>query len=1093
MSELDSRNCDSFPSSHDSCSVDALERVVYFTGAGAAPCFYGYQPFSNYVATDQGSNTGYGVRQSSSNKKELSYWLNPAIDTRETAATCEILNLSSPLFSSTSTVMLRVEVTPLFADGRCFPTSCVLSLATSAQRLDGLSVRPVVLKEWHFPSPRKSTAQLSPANMVDPPTHSIQLPVRTIYNIASLLGPLPIRRDDSMQHVRLFVHMRFAGCSDASGVHRIAAVRLQYEQIGSPHEVLRILHDRKEMAGRRQHLLFSELETEKFWSSASAVEPTPPPLKEVEVLVENIDAEDCHSPPPAQPRSPSSPVALHSPPERSCTRHGASDVLPSRSPPQLEELETCRKLEMTLRPLKLERVRLTTAAPIPPSTSCCDVSYPSGLPLQRRRTRTIVLAPEIKEGAEGESDSESSSSISTQAGSTADKEAATRKAPIHMGIGVGAAAPPQLMQHIGIQRPTSKPLRCSTGVQTVLVASPTRTPIEAPLTHKPAGEKSVENHHLFDEGNTGEMQQIRGTELPSSLPKPLVTVHRRVSSAPEVLLAERPLCTGELAEVPRPRHDGSRGNDLLLHPSATPGKTVTWSFMSTGPEVTRLPEVGGLPIPLPVREMSVEGGRSVLGDISINIQRRESTLKHLAKDVDGVGRGRSTDTSATKWPRTLASSNVGLPSPMTGALSPHDHHISSLDFLAEGGLCRRVQSSCSAWYTVPPSSSLFVPRLLLRKRSDNSTSISQKSMTLSNTSSVSGWKCRFQDPQPLHQEKVTSDLLVRSASSHMWGTAANSYASHGLASISPPLSFGPVGHHYQSQSSMPEVPYPLAATLTKQSKLERKVLPKGNRSNTQQLWEADEDRLPADSPPPQSSCSSSSVPPSPPPPPPLAPPSHRALFQDSSKRRGSSTAAEPPGPAAISVAPVLPIREHRTVAGTTGSTAMEGDKNSCPKRRRRTSLRRGRSNDSASVPHPLPFSMSYAVWKHHVSRSGVGRRILTVERHIAQPVAANASAIHDPAAVVCTIGLEKVYRSSRLRHRTAEGKTKESICRLSILGKDQVEVLRGPNAYHSGAIHKTKVQVVEHCVVVMCNGQLVTAAEMDTKAAVQRVYEALLF
>ncbi|KAK7197323.1 hypothetical protein NESM_000679300 [Novymonas esmeraldas] len=206
--------------SEAACSLDALERVVHFTGAGADACFYAGHPSR---AVDQ-VPAAEGLR----------YWLNPSLRARPTTATCEIVNLGPPYFGAASSAVLRIAVAPLLGDGRCFPTRCVVSFATSAQRLDGLSLRPVVVAEWEMPPGGTVTRTGDDAHA--PGLHATTVPLRVLYHLALLVGSPATAAE--VGDARLYLHLRFTGCSDASDTHRIAAVRLRYEQLGAAAAVL---------------------------------------------------------------------------------------------------------------------------------------------------------------------------------------------------------------------------------------------------------------------------------------------------------------------------------------------------------------------------------------------------------------------------------------------------------------------------------------------------------------------------------------------------------------------------------------------------------------------------------------------------------------------------------------------------------------------------------------------------------------------------------------------------------------------------------------------------------------------------------------
>ncbi|RNF09063.1 uncharacterized protein Tco025E_07146 [Trypanosoma conorhini] len=130
-------------------------------------------------------------------------WCNTAVSTRDTVATCELATGDD--FGPCSPALLWLRVRPA-CPGRAFPTACVISLATSAQRLDALALQDVVVRAW----------PLHPAGA------ETTIAVRTLYHIAALLGAAP------GAGARVFLTLRFRGCCDASDTHRIAAVELRY-------------------------------------------------------------------------------------------------------------------------------------------------------------------------------------------------------------------------------------------------------------------------------------------------------------------------------------------------------------------------------------------------------------------------------------------------------------------------------------------------------------------------------------------------------------------------------------------------------------------------------------------------------------------------------------------------------------------------------------------------------------------------------------------------------------------------------------------------------------------------------------------------
>ncbi|TPP48477.1 hypothetical protein CGC21_14135 [Leishmania donovani] len=387
------------------CSLDALERLVHFTGAGADACLYAVHP-----AQAEGADSAVLTPTA----EGLRYWLNPSVRARPTTATCEITNLGPPFFASTSTSMLRISATPLFVDGRCFPTRCVVSLATSAQRLDGVSLRPVVVTEWNLTA--------SGAAGVCTTT----VPLRTLYHLAVLISSFVPAT--GVEEVRLYLHLRFMGCSDGSDTHRIAAVRLRYEQLGTAAEVLPQLLQRRQRAAARVMLPPSPYDVKDH--SEGRVTRAGAPLEEVEVgvtagsstatssggkdmgddvgkgrLAGAKERRTPTSPPPStRMRSDGGEDAageaqqqlLRSPPQRSATRPRAERSL-SADRSSSSWIEAAGPTEGRDGPKLVCVDRVLRIPPPPPKSAAAAGSAPSLLsgPWPPRKVRTIVLAPSI--------------------------------------------------------------------------------------------------------------------------------------------------------------------------------------------------------------------------------------------------------------------------------------------------------------------------------------------------------------------------------------------------------------------------------------------------------------------------------------------------------------------------------------------------------------------------------------------------------------------------------------------------------------------------------------------------------------------------
>lgn len=128
---------------------------------------------------------------------------------------------------------------------------------------------------------------------------------------------------------------------------------------------------------------------------------------------------------------------------------------------------------------------------------------------------------------------------------------------------------------------------------------------------------------------------------------------------------------------------------------------------------------------------------------------------------------------------------------------------------------------------------------------------------------------------------------------------------------------------------------------------------------------------------------------------------------------------------------------------------------------------------------------SFAVRKHHASRAGTGRRILTIRRETA------GAGRH---AMDTVISLRKLqgsrsgppplpWGSIASSGRTAERGTGE--CCLRLVPQDHLEAFTGTQAYTSGSIHRSKVRRPECCLVLRCNGFLVAAVEMENDDELQ--------
>ncbi|KAH9598088.1 hypothetical protein LSM04_003109 [Trypanosoma melophagium] len=173
--------------------VPAFKRLLRATGVDPGNAFVFRRPFSaNHEKID-----------------ETSAWCNYAVNARDTLATCEIE--TEDYFEANSPALICVRVRPA-TPGVAFPTSCIISLSTSSQRMDEIAVEDVVVKEWN----------MNPAKLSDSGWIETTISVKTAYHIACLIGKEPTRG------TRIFLTLRFVGCCDMSNTHLIAAVELLY-------------------------------------------------------------------------------------------------------------------------------------------------------------------------------------------------------------------------------------------------------------------------------------------------------------------------------------------------------------------------------------------------------------------------------------------------------------------------------------------------------------------------------------------------------------------------------------------------------------------------------------------------------------------------------------------------------------------------------------------------------------------------------------------------------------------------------------------------------------------------------------------------
>ncbi|KEG12866.1 hypothetical protein DQ04_01371130 [Trypanosoma grayi] len=193
-------------SSGPGVAVQALKRLLRATGVDPGNAFFSRRLTTSTTTSSSTSsplNRGLG---------DAGAWCNYSVSARDTLATCELE--TEDYFGPHSPALICVRVRAA-TPGCSFPTSCVMSLSTSSQRMDELAVQDVIVKEWI----------MNPASCLDPEWMETTLSVKTVYHIACLLGKEPACG------TRIFLTLRFVGCCDTSNTHRIAAVELLYTSL----------------------------------------------------------------------------------------------------------------------------------------------------------------------------------------------------------------------------------------------------------------------------------------------------------------------------------------------------------------------------------------------------------------------------------------------------------------------------------------------------------------------------------------------------------------------------------------------------------------------------------------------------------------------------------------------------------------------------------------------------------------------------------------------------------------------------------------------------------------------------------------------
>ncbi|KAG5465669.1 hypothetical protein CUR178_00380 [Leishmania enriettii] len=1110
-----------------SCSLDALERLVHFTGAGADACLFAAHPPQPQGATSAAlASTAGGLR----------YWLNPSVQARQTTATCEITNLGPPFFAPTSTSVLRISAAPLFADGRCFPTRCVVSLATSAQRLDGVSLRPVVVTEWKLAS--------KDANGMCATT----VPLRTLYHLAVLISSSAAATD--VDQVRLYLQLRFTGCSDGSDTHRIATVQLRYEQLGTASEVLPKLLQRRQRVAAHMMLPPPLYDIEDY--SGDRLSRTSALLEELGVSV-SISSSTCSSSRKDMgdgsgsgrvcgakvPRTPTSPLSstrtmsdkseetagetqhhlLRSPPQRSATRPQTEGPLSG----DRSSSSPIRAVGPTeggdgLRLLRVERALRIPPPPPTPDTAPGSAPPLFGGPWPPRKVRTIVLAPSISpslcSSSAGTSPRSSHSLLPsppppTQAcpnskvhsptsltGTLRCGEAESRNRE-HFVDAVGAR---KSLQQQAVEERSFGSMLCSerTSSPASAAGSSSQRRRHHELSRAPPYTSSVDADEVLQEAAVSSF----GPRLQPSAPQPsAVCSDTAVLWAATSLLGTRPWTLVSQHQCRK----------------STPAASVASSCASSRDRSARAaPEDS-------VREVPCwQTGQSALSksflDSGAWAQRRNTLqpprqqqqswkaapLRTLDPNTSSYGAERTaaapkTDSIATTWTCSAKYTAGLLPQQRCNGGT----HVSPLLHAPRAFATASPSSSNPAPFSRPsfspraatqaplhrPASS-FVPQLLLRP--------GQRSYAASATPStqqgggVMTTAAAFAPP-PSQNRSLWSKFAApagdpslldarqrRSATAHLHERGQESAATFTTSSPAA-LSLMPSSWLRGNATAVPEVSVSSAAEMKAHGAME---FQRGSRASTAPppsrrrenvavltsaaVAERMEDAVSAES---------GSSAPLPPPPPSPPPPRSCTLFHSPA----STQSFRPSSPSSSSTCsgsgPALPLQEARCV----------NLNRSHPKHHSVAESGGGhRSNGTATSR--LCEAETFPVWKHHASRRGVGRRWLRIERPLPSPSAS--------AAVRLRIALDKAHPSMATRASVLLGRgsntsehssshTANPSCEVCIQQRDMVEVWCGLRAYHSGLIHQSKVHHAECCLVIRCNAKLVTAVELESTEAVE--------
>ncbi|CAG9583896.1 conserved hypothetical protein [Leishmania major strain Friedlin] len=1120
------------------CSLDALERLVHFTGAGADACLYAVHP-PQAKGTDSAALTP--------TTEGLRYWLNPSVRARPTTATCEITNLGPPFFASTSTAVLRISATPLFVDGRCFPTRCVVSLATSAQRLDGVSLRPVVVTEWNLTA--------SGAAGVCTTT----VPLRTLYHLAVLISSSAPAT--GVEEVRLYLHLRFMGCSDGSDTHRIAAVRLRYEQLGTAAEVLPQLLQRRQRAAA--HVMLPSPYDVKYHSEGRFTRAGAP-LEEVEVgviagsstatssgrkdmgddagksLFVGAKERRTHTSPPSSTRmrsdgcedaaAESAAAVAASPPRRSATRPRAERLL-SADRDSSSRIEAVGVTEGRDGPKLVCVDRALRIPPPPPKLSAAAGSAPSLLsgPWPPRKVRTIVLAPSISPSLCSSSAGTSPRGSPSPLPSPPPTTNADSSAKAHSNTSLAGTARcreaescdregfedavdalmPLTQQNVQgrFLEPTKPDERTSSPVSDAGTSSQRRHCHESSSVprHIPSAEaqevsqavaESCPDPHLHPfapqqlYAHSDPAVLWAATSLLGTLPWTLASQHQSRISTPAVSVASSraPSCDGSAQAMST---DSAKGAPCWQMRQLTPSK----SFLDSGSCAHRRD----------TRETQQRSWkRTPLGalDPNTSFHRPERTTVTAKADLAAMTRTFSTESTTAflqHWRRNEsahASPQLHPPHPFATA-SPSTSHpkpFSRPSFPQPATTYAPLQRPTSA----------FVPRLLLRSRqrsnetraasstqrgggvitTNRSRSIGSSSATTATAASA---------PPPSQNRSLWSKAAAPSGASSSLdarprrSATADVHERRRLSTAASPMSSSAVlsvmsSSWLQSNATVtPKTPSESAAEMKSQSSTASQ---RSFRSSTAPPSSHRPQHVPSptgaaatermEDAVSVASGSSAPLPPSP-----LPPPEGCALFHSPAPTHSSRSSSPSSSSSRACAAPVLPLQE-----------AHDGNRNrNRPRQRSITQSGSGHGSNNSSAFRQFVVQ-TFAVWKHHASRRGVGRRWLRIERLPPSPSTS--------AAARFRITLDKAHppvlaRASMLLGRSSSSSGNNSdhaanpSCEVCIRRTDTVEVWCGLRAYHSGVIHQRKVHRAECCLVIRCNAQLVTAVELESTEAVDTV------